>query len=216
MEEQIKLFLNSDLDEADYFSLSKENLLTLRELLLQFKEIDNEFTSAIQEQFQSIKEKCNWLSSISFGGLVHENGTYEMTAIYLYSEDGIDIIASYNNKNNRYEGLAKNVPKIYLLSGRIRKHLSRQNEIEYIQDELLKVEEVGRDIYRDILVPVYSVSSNFRIHYTPHFGLSVYNKYDLIANYYDCSKGHKEKEILEDEEVKEKLLTRILVKPNIE
>ena len=215
MEKQIKLFLNSDLDEADYFSLSKESLLTLKGYFLWLKEKDSEFSSAIQEQFQSINAKCNWLSSISFGGLVHENGTYEMTAIYLYSEDGIDVIASYNNKNNRYEGLVKNVPKVYLLSGRVRKHLLRQNEIDLIQDELLKIEKVGRDIYRDILVPVYSVSNNFRIHYTPHFGLSVYNKYDLIANYYDSSKGHKEKEFLENEKIKEKLLTRILVKPNI-
>lgn len=103
MKEEIKFFLNCDLDEANYYSLLRENLVTLREYLLQLKGKDNDFKFAIQEQFQSIKKKCNWL-----------------TAIYLYSKDGIDLIASYNNINNRYEDLTKNVSKIYLLSGKLK------------------------------------------------------------------------------------------------
>ena len=221
MEEQIKLFLNSDLDEADYFSLSKENLLTLRELLLQFKKIDNEFTSAIQEQFQSIKEKCNWLSTISFSGYIHKNGFYGTTSIYLNSEDGIDLTVQYNDITHIYEGLIKEdkIPKVCLISRKLRKHLLRQKDISFIQEELYEIDRIGRDIYKSVLVPINSVSKNFCMCYVPHKGLHVTNNdkynYYLIATYYECLKGHKERELLKDEKSKEKLLTRILVNQNI-
>lgn len=215
MEEQVKTFLNTNLTEIEYYSLPKENLITLKEYLLQLKDKDNDFQSSIQEQFQSIKQKCNWLSAISFGGLIHESGNYEITAIYLYTEDGIDLIANHNYSNDRYEGLTKNVPKVYLLSRKVRKHLTRQKDIDLIQEELHEIENIGRKIYIDVLRPISSVSGNFKIYYTPHFGLSIYNDYDLIANYLNCSKKSKEKEFLKDEDSKEKLLKRILVKPNL-
>ena len=214
MEEQVKRFLNSNLTEAEYFSLSKENLITLKEYLLQLKDKDNNFQTAIQEQFQSIKKKCSWLSAISFGGLIHKSGDYEITAIYLYSKDGIDLITIRNHSSDRYEDLTKNVPKVYLLSRKVRKHLSRQKDIDLIQEELREIENVGRDIYRNVLRLISSISNNFQIYYTPHFGLSIYNEYDLIANYLNCSKKNKEKEYLKEEDSKEKLLRRILVKPN--
>lgn len=214
MEEQVKKFLNTNLTETEYYSLPKENLITLKEYLLQLKDNDNNFQSAIQEQFQSIKQKCSWLSAISFGGLIHESGNYEITAIYLYSEDGIDLIANHNNSNDRYEDLTKNVPKIYLLSGKVRKHLTRQKDIDFIQEELYEIENIGRNMYRDVLRPISSISKNFEIYYAPHFGLSIYNNYELIANYLNCSKKRKEKEYLKDGDSKEKLLKRILIKPN--
>ena len=194
--------------------MPKENLITLKEYLLQLKDKDNDFQTAIQEQFQSIKKKCSWLNAISFGGLIHEIGNYELTAIYLYSKDGIDLIAKYNHSNDRYEDLTRNVPKIYLLNRKVRKHLSRQKDIDLIQAELREIENIGRNIYRDVLRPISSISNNFQIHYTPHFGLSIYNDYDLIANYLNCSEKSKEKEYLKEEDPKEKLLRRILVKPN--
>lgn len=214
MNEQVKKFLNATLTEAEYYSLPKENLITLKEYLLQLKDKDNDFQTAIQEQFQSIKKKCSWLSAISFGGLIHESGNYEITAIYLYSKDGIDLIANRNHSSDRYEDLTKNVPKVYLLSRKVRKHLSRQKDINLIQEELREIENVGRNIYIDVLRPISSISNNFQIYYTPHFGLSIYNEYDLIANYLNCSKKNKEKEYLTEEDSKEKLLRRILVKTN--
>lgn len=215
MEAQVKSFLNASITEAEYFSLPKENLITLKEYLLQLKDRDNDFQSSIQEQFQSIKQKCNWLSTISFGGLIHENGDYEITAIYLYAEDGINLIVNHSHSKDRYEDLTKNVPKVYLLSGKARKHLMRQKDIDLIQKELYEIENIGRKIYIDVLRPISSISGNFKIYYTPHLGLSIYNDYDLIANYLNCSKKSKEKEFLKDEASKEKILKRILVKPNL-
>lgn len=214
MKEQVKNFLNTTLTETEYYSLPKENLITLKEYLLQLKDKDNIFQTAIQEQFQSIKKKCVWLNAISFGGLINESGNYVITAIYLYSKDGIDLIANYNHLSDRYEDLTKNVPKVYLLSGKVRKHLSRQKDIDLIQEELREIENVGRNVYIDVLRPISSISNNFQIYYTPHVGLSIYNEDNLIADYLNCSKKSKEKEYLKEEDSKEKLLRRILVKPN--
>lgn len=214
MEEQVKRFLNSSLTEAEYFSLPKENLITLKEYLLKLKNKDSDFQSAIQQQFQSIKQKCSWISEISFGGLIHESGNYEITSIYLNSEDGINLIATHNASNNKYEDLSRNVPKVYLLSGKVRKHLERQKDIDLIQEELQEIENIGRNMYIDVLKTISSISENFKIYYAPHFGLSIYNNYDLIAEYSNCSKKRKEKEFLKDEDTKQKLLKRILIKPN--
>ena len=214
MKEQVKIFLNTTLTETEYYSLPKENLITLKEYLLQLKDKDNTFQTAIQEQFQSIKKKCVWLNAISFDGLINESGNYVITAIYLHSKDGIDLIANYNHLSDKYEDLTKNVPKVYLLSGKVRKHLSRQKDIDLIQEELREIENVGRNIYIDVLRPISSISNNFEIYYTPHVGLSIYNEDDLIADYLNCSKKSKEKEYLKEEDSKEKLLRRILVKPN--
>ena len=214
MKEQVKKFLNTTLTETEYYSLPKENLITLKEYLLQLKDKDNIFQTAIQEQFQSIKKKCVWLNAISFGGLINESGNYVITAIYLYSKDGIDLIANYNHLSDRYEDLTKNVPKVYLLSGKVRKHLSRQKDIDLIQEELREIENVGRNVYIDVLRPISSISNNFQIYYTPHVGLSIYSEDNLIADYLNCSKKSKEKEYLKEEDSKEKLLRRILIKPN--
>ena len=216
MNEEIKLFLNCDLNEADYFSLSKDNLLTLKDYLLQFKDKDNDFTSSIQSQFESIKEKCSWVTSISFGGYIHKDGIYGITSIYLNSEDGIDLVAEYNKKTNRYEGLIKEdkVPQIYLISRKIRKLLLRQKDINIIQDELREIERIGRDIYIDVLFPINSASENFQICYVPHTGLYVYDHHVLIAKYLMCKPKHVEKEFLRDNVKKEKLLRKILINPN--
>lgn len=210
MQEQVKNFLNSNLTETEYYSLPKENLITLKEYLLQLKEKDNEFDKAIEKHAKSIKQKCTWVNKISFGGLVSSKGIYETTAIYLYSNDGIDLIITHNISNNEYEDLTKYVPKIYLLSRKVRKHLKRQNDINLIQKELEEIENIGREIYIDVLKYISSVSENFEIYYTPHLGLSVYNDFDLIASYSNCTK--RQKEYIKDEDSKQKLLKRIMIK----
>ena len=105
------------------------------------------------------------------------------------------MIANYNHSSDRYEDLTKSVPKVYLLSEKIRKHLSRQKDIDLIQEELREIENIGRNIYSDVLSPISSISNNFQISYTPHFGLNIYNEYDLIASYLNCSKKSKKKNI---------------------
>lgn len=56
------------------------------------------------------------------------------------------MIANYNHSSDRYEDLTKSVPKVYLLSKKIRKHLSRQKDIDLIQEELREIENIGRNI----------------------------------------------------------------------
>ena len=106
------------------------------------------------------------------------------------------------------------MPKIYLVSRKIRKHLLRQKDINIIQKELHEIEKIGRDIYKDVLFPINSISKNFQICYVPHTGLYVYDKHNLIVNYLSCKPKYAEKEFLKDKDSKEKLLKRILIKPN--
>ena len=186
----------------------------MEEYLLKLKEKDNDFQLTIENELQSIKKKCNWLTTIDFGGLINSFGDYTLTAIYLHSKDGIDLIVRYNNINSKYEDLTSNVPKIYLLSEKVKKHLLRQKDIDYIQEELSEIEKIGRNIYKDVLAPIASISKNFEIYYTPNIGLSIYSDYDLIANYLNHPRNFKEKEFLKDEKSKEKLLKRILIKSN--
>ena len=128
MQEQVKKFLNSDLTEKEYYSVEEDNAVTLKEYLVQLHDIDNEFQSAIKEQFNLIAQKCNWLKSIYFDGLMLDNDAYNMISIYLDSKDGIDIIAKYNSSTEKYEELVKNTPKIYLLSKKFNKKEKNRNE----------------------------------------------------------------------------------------
>ena len=59
MQEQVKRFLKTDLTEAEFYSLDEENIIAIKNYLLQLKEIDSKFQLAIQKQVQSIKEKCS-------------------------------------------------------------------------------------------------------------------------------------------------------------
>ena len=186
MQEQVKKFLNSDLTEKEYYSVEEDNAVTLKEYLVQLHDIDNEFQSAIKEQFNLIAQKCNWLKSIYFDGLMLDNDAYNMISIYLDSKDGIDIIAKYNSSTEKYEELVKNTPKIYLLSKKFKKKISRMEDLELIQNELREIENIGRNLYKD----------------------------DLIANYEVTDKKAKDDVYFKDADSKEKLANRILVKSN--
>ena len=214
MQEQVKKFLNSDLTEKEYYSVEEDNAVTLKEYLLQLHDIDNEFQSAIKEQFNLIAQKCNWLKSIYFDGLMLDNNDYNMISIYLDSKDGIDIIAKYNSSTDKYEELVKNTPRIYLLSKKFKKKISRMEDLELIQNELREIENIGRNLYKDALKATSSISNNFNIYYSPQYGLYVYNKDDLIVNYEVTDKKAKDDVYFKDADSKEKLANRILVKSN--
>ena len=214
MKEEVKLFLNSDLDEADFFKLPKDNLLSLREYLLKLKDVDTDFQIAINKQLQLIKNKCNWVSTISFNGLIHDKGSSEITSIHLHSNDGIDLVVSKNNFGV-YEDLVKNIPRLYLLSGKIRKQLLRQKDLKFIQGELNEIDDIGQNLYRFTLTPITSISNNFIVYSSPAFGTSVYSDFDLIATYEKNYHKKYDRDYLKSPEEKGKMLEKILVKSNI-
>ena len=73
----------------------------------------------------------------------------------------------------------------------------------------------GREgMKKDALKATSSISNNFNIYYSPQYGLYVYNKDDLIANYEVTDKKAKDDVYFKDAVTKEKLANKILVKSN--
>ena len=56
-----------------------------------------------------------------------------------------------------YEELVKNIPRLYLLSGKIRKQLLRQKDLKFIQEELKEIDDIGKNLYRLTLTPISSI-----------------------------------------------------------
>ena len=59
-------FINSDLTESEYFGLTKDKLITLKDYLLSMREKDKEFKELIKEPLDSMKDKCGWISSVGY------------------------------------------------------------------------------------------------------------------------------------------------------
>ena len=213
MKEQVKDFLNNNLTEAEYYSLPKENLLTLKEYILQLREKDNEFENYIEPYFDSIKKECPWVKEIGFDGVQDSDGKYLISTIYLYATDEINLIVKFNPKSFRYEDIACKIPYIYLLSKKTRTRIKRQKELDLIQNELYQIELVARKIYNGVLSSK-SISNNFKIEHSPNFATYVLNENDIICRYGYDEKKHYDRELLADKQ-KEQLLTKVLVKKQV-
>ena len=217
MESIIRDFLNSELTESDFFGLSKEDLISLKEYLELLIEIDAKYQSLIKEQFDSIKKKCDWIERVGFASSQQETtGKYLKSWLNLFATDGINLSASLTNGDVEYIDLAR-IPSIYLLSKRNRIRSNRQEELSLIQNELHEIDEVGRKLYDGTLYPQKTISDYFTIDYTPELGIDLFGNNDeysndLIARYYKRSDKYYDKPILNDEVKKEKLLTRIQIK----
>lgn len=221
MQDIIKDFLNGELTESEFFGLPKEDLISLKEYLELLKERDAKYQSLIKEQFGSIKKKCDWIEKVGFGSLqVEATGKYQMSWLNLFATDGIDLSVSLANDFDEYVDLAK-IPNLYLLSKSSRIRSNRQEELSIIQDELHKIDEVGRNLYDGALYPKKSISNSFITHYSPELGIDLFCNDDaysnnLMARYYERPLRHPsryyDKPIIKDETKKEKLLTRIQIK----
>lgn len=211
MEKKIYSFLNSDLNEVEFYNLPKEELLTLKEYLLFLNEKDEMFKKNIQKPFNSIKEKCAWIKKISFDGLQSKTtGKIYPSSVYLYGMDKINLIITFNDLSGQYEDLAKDVPLIYHISKNVRTRIKRQDEVKFIQSELGEIDTIGKEIYENLLYTP-SISGNFDIYYSPYVGLYLYNNYILMAKYLNNPRNYLEKEILKSDD-KKRILTKIQIK----
>ena len=60
----IKEFIESSQDEREFFSIDKENLISLRNYILELKEKEEKFNKSINLLFESIKGKNDWVERI--------------------------------------------------------------------------------------------------------------------------------------------------------
>ena len=212
MEENICDFLSSELTEAEYFNLSKEDLVNLREFLLKLEEKDEKFLKLIKEPVDSMKGKCNWVSDVAFHALQKEpKGEYILSSIWLLPTDVHNVIARFDEKRERYVELAERIPFVYRASKNVRTLIKRQEELDLIQDELHEIDQVGKNYYDGLLCRKESISKNFSVIYFPNVGMSIWSNGDLLANYYRRQIKEYDKPYL-NEENKDKVLSKIQIK----
>lgn len=209
MKESTIMFLTSGLKEEEFYHLKMKNLITLKEFLEVYKNLDEEFKLYVKSELDSIKNKCDWVEDIGFHALQDDlTGTYINSGIRLFANDDINLIANYNKATNKYEESNIQMPKLYLISKKIRTFFQRQEDLSMIQSELSDIDEIGRAFYDGLLYANYSISGNFEIHYTPSVGLDVFTEDELLASYSERHLKDYNKPFLSDE-AKSRVLTLI-------
>ena len=210
-------FLNSGLNESEFFNLSSEDLITLKEYLIEMRAKDKEFMELIKEPLDSMKDKCCWIKTIGYDVLYQDlTGEYIMSSIKLFPVEGRQLTVHKKFDSDKYTNLAERFPKFYLLNKGIRTENDRSKELPYIQDELGEIDQIGISFYKGLLGSRQSVSENFGIAYRPNVTMDVYTMDDvhydeLLARYPVRKMKEYEKPYL-DEEEKNKVLTKIQVR----
>lgn len=206
MDSDIIIFLNSSMNEAEFFHLPISDAITLGDHLESMKTFDEAFLWTCQDALRSMKKKCDWIQSVSFDG----TGEFFQTGVRIFTIDNDEIIATLNVKNGKYEAPIKEVPKMYLISKKVRNSIQRTEELSLIQKELLDIDIIGREIYVGMLYPSKSISDNFTINYISNVGMDVRHNSELIASFYNSNKKNTEKSYFNDTN-KPKVLNKILL-----
>ena len=214
MEQIAHDFLNSGKTEAEFFNLPKENLIDLKEYLLQMKAKDKEFMVLINEPFISMKEKCPWIGDVAFKFLQNELPEKSSSSVWLFPINGERLIAMRDRENGYYGDITihSSSPLHLLLSKNTRIHIKRKEELASIQKELRVIDEIGRSYYDGLLYPQKSISGYFAVSYIPNMGMSIWasNYIDLIATFLSKEIKIYNKPYFSEEE-KDKVLTKIQI-----
>ncbi len=210
-------FLNSGLTESEYFNLSSEDLITLKEYLIEMRDKDKEFMELIKEPLDSMKDKCGWINTIGYD-VLHQSSTgeYIMSSIKLIPVEGRNLTVHKKIDSDKYTNLAEGFPKFYLLNRGIRIENERSKELPYIQDELSEIDQIGISFYKGLLGSKLSVSGNFGISCHPNVTMDVYAMdgvhYDELLSRYPVRKMKEYEKPYLGEEEKSKVLTKIQIK----
>lgn len=208
----IKMFIESDLDESEFFEVSKDNSISLEEYYELMRDYDYRFQKMAQFEVKSIKEKCPWVKDVWFEGLQNaKTKGFFLTSIHFFSIDGREIYTSYDKKIDAYNHKI-DVQKIYLLNKGIRLDVQRQKDFAKIQEELKEIEDIGHYIYNDKLHDMSSISDNFKAIYRPDGGLYLFSVHDLVTCFLKPAVKNYDKPITKENDVR--VLKKILLKNN--
>ena len=212
MKKNIRDFLNSDMIESDFYNLPKEDLICLRDYLLQFKAKDVEFMNLIKEPLSLMKEKCSWIDDVAFSALqIESTGKYFNSSVWLFPTKGNNLIVSTDKENDVFKDITEKIYGIYLLNNNIRMQVKRQKELKMIQEELHEIDKIGRTYYDGLLYSQKSVSGYFDVSYTPNIGMHVWSDDELLAEYLVRKMKVYDRPYLKEED-KDKVLSRIQIK----
>lgn len=213
MNQELKDFIKSDLNEAEFYGVSRDNSITLEEYLEKMKDLDFQFQQMAQFEIFSIKRKCNWVDEVWFAGVQNHRGKYELKGIAVFAKDGRGIFGC-PNKDGEYGCIVEGLPRIFLLHHGIRKDLKRLQEFYKIQEELNEIDSIGSEVYNGYLSMKPSVSNNFGAKYHPDLGLYVNSVYGDLATFTKPRMKDYHNPILKNDMDKAKVLQKILIKNN--
>ena len=202
-------FLDSNLDEAEYFSLSKENLMYLRDFLEILKSKEEEFKNSIKTEEESIKHKCKWVDHVEFSGVQISNSNELFLSSIKLEGKNTSLETFYNEGNKKYITCPRFIPKFICLTKWAKNKRATIESIKDIQEELLDIDNIGKDIFSGYL-NTKSASGKFGIDFIPFEGAILNNKYTTLAFYGDNKPEYVEEKL--DSLNKEEILNRILIK----
>ena len=209
---EIKEFIKSDVDEAEFFGLSKDNTITLGDYQEKMIDIDRKFQQMAQFEVFSIKRKCNWVKEVWFEAMQNtKSGEFFLSSIHIFTTDNRELAAHQDKKSEVYTANIE-VPFFYLLNKGIKRDLERSQELYKIQRELKEIESIGKDVYNGKLYDRKSVSDNFKATYRPDAGLYLFDSNsDNITAYLKENRKNYDKPLVKDKD-KVKLLRKVLIK----
>lgn len=205
MNEEINKFIISNKDETEYFLLNENNTISLEDYIKFLKSKEEEFTLETQNVLERIKEKCNWVYKIGFGGLQTQD-IYFLSTIYLITSDGTYKSIRFNTETQKYEFFNKKCS----FSEKIRMLIKYGNNIKFIQEELSEIDIIGKKVF-NLILSSRSVSNNFKIYFLPFQQILVYNDCDLLADFSYYKEKRNNNEQL-NESQKNELLKRVRIK----
>lgn len=208
----IKMFIESDFDEAEFFEVSKDNSISLEEYYELMKDEDYKFQKMAQFEIQSIKIKCPWVNNVWFESMQNKKtGEFFLSSIHVFSKEDEEIISSFGDKDGKFD-FSTNYPKIFLISPNIRRNLKRRNDLQLCTEELKEIGEIGKYIYNNKLHDKESISDNFKAIYRPDGGLYLFSDHDLVTCFLKPAVKNYDKPITKENDVR--VLKKILLKNN--
>ena len=130
---EVENFVVSSIDEIDYFNCNVEDLVSLRDYLIELKEKQNDYSKLITEPLKSIQEKNPWCKDIqpAMSGIFKmEAKSNNYPSIYI-GKDNEEL--GYNGIEMGHNPISNN---IYL-----KRYIERKSIVHNSRDELLEIEK---------------------------------------------------------------------------
>lgn len=131
---EVENFITSPLNEIDYFKCQKEDLVSLRDYLLELKEQKKEYDKLIAEPLKSIQEKNTWCIDV-------QPATGDIFFMEAQSKNYPSVFISQYDDNFVGSGIAYDSldPRGFIYSKRmIKRHAILKNS----KDELLEIQKI--------------------------------------------------------------------------
>ena len=204
-------FIKSDLDEAEFFGVSRDNSITLDEYLNEMHDVDHRFYKIAKSEIESIKRKLIWVDDVYF--FSHEEfARDDLDCIYIKTIEGKLLLVVRDKYNETFNLIIHNPMLADLFKNESMRDQNRKKEFENVQVELDEIRKIGLQTYKGKLLPRESISETFNAIYRPESGIVIADKdFNLFISPIKLGFLSLSKPIVKDKE-KEKVYKKILLK----